>query len=126
ASKRTPSSAAADSQSPILPLPSSPPWAPTTATLPILLLLYPTATGTPASSTWLQPRRCASARQSSAGPRAATVIQPVSRSARLEARSAPSGSSTRRGDAAGGNVRKIVSVYSVNPVAGSGSAGSPA
>jgi len=32
----------------------------------------------------------------------------------------------RRGEAAGGNVPRIVSVYSVNPVAGSGSAGSPA
>jgi hypothetical protein len=71
---------------------------------------YPSATGLPFSRMWLHRRRRAAARLSPAGSSMAIVTQPVPRSLRAAARSAPYGSNNRCGAAGCGKLRRIVSV----------------
>src|SRR5262249_39916175 len=66
--KRTTISARSDNQSTILPLPSSPHWAPTTVTLAILSSVnQAVATGAAFASTWVQTRLSASGAGSAGG-----------------------------------------------------------
>ncbi len=97
---RTTTSARLDSQSTILPLPSSPHWTPTTVTFAMERSSCksgdargPAQTGTaaPPDRTWVHPSRAASATGSAAGSRPATADQPAARIRAAVAASVPCG-----------------------------------